>query len=509
MLEGSVLDEASELEKDTRSTSIAESTLSPKPKSFTACKTKTSYAFAHPPPTRHNFLARPKVLLQLQRVSKTARPTPILEVLPSITFASKIGKRLPRHIRGKVGLGPDDFAIVNSEKYDTDEADNREPDDLLEDTRWDEREVVSIVSNLNRDKAEARPKAEIWLNKGQTWTASILPSGSYEFSVTDGDGLRTAARWVRKQQNGGMNSTSQTRSRSISEGQRFSFSLLNPDSRRHAIIATLDRHYIEVSDRYSHPPPTPRLDSTTPPTTLSEASADSQAYFPDSREALDSPIEVDDSLRTLIIVSGIWVAFQEGFSAIYNNSDASSAHSSVANSDSKSHRRSISLTSTPTKGTQCPSPERPKFGRANRASTALDYSAIHTSASFCQSAPATQTTPQRSGSTGAAFMNLVHARNNAAFSANKTGQLSPVGDLDDSDVEKASNYASTRGHGSGDIQLGNRPSLSRPTSRQTASRDPSPGSTISNGLSEMSLKKPRKLGKVFSLRRRTSGVPHS
>jgi len=516
MHEGSTPEEPSEVEDNTRPTSIADSNVSHRRRSLMGSKPKTTYAFGHPPPVsahKQHFHIRPRVLLQLQKLSKTARPTPVLEVIPSVTFASRVARRLPRTLKGKVGLGADDLVIVSSERYDTDESDAREPDDLLEDARWDEREVISVISNLNRGKIEGQAKAEIWMNHGQTWTASILVNGSYQFVFTDKHGLRTVARWVRKQANGLRISRPQNRSRAPSEEKRFNFSLLNPNSRRHAIIATLDRHSVEVSDRYNSPPISPSMqDVSTPTASLSEASVDGYMNFKETVPAPEYPIEVDENLRTLIIITGVWVAFQEGMSTSFNHQEVANGQPVSAYPHFIHQRRSISLnvnqlnTNQPS-NTLSRSPGKPGLAKTDSNSTVP--------LSFDTVSPA-RIPPQRSQSSGAAFMRRVTSRKS---STKRHSQLSPVGASEGSETERSSMDMSFSSH----ERMRNK-DLSRTAGSPLQPRDPSYEDSrdlplspvISSGQdqpkeasvsTEASTKRPTRLRKMFGWRRRAGGAP--
>lgn len=505
-------EEPSELEDSTRSTSLADSTLSPKRRSIAGSKSKTGYRFALPPPVglhKQHFHLRPRVLLQLQRTSKTARPVPVLEVLPSVTFASRVARRLPRTLKGKIGLGADDLVIVNSEKYDTDDSESRKSDDVLEDARWDEREIVSVISNSNKDKTEGRAKAEIWLNSGETWTATILANGSYNFVFTDRHGLRTVARWVRKQANGSRMSTPQNRSRALSEEKRFNFSLLNPNSRRHAIIATLDRHSIEVSDQYTSPPMSPDMQvASTPTASLSEASADDYVQFRDVTLVSEHPTEVGEPLRNLIVVTGIWVALQEDMSTIINHSEAVDGRTVSLNPNTKYQRRSASLTINKFNSDQSPalanlSPGTPGSGETTSKSAFP--------LSLKTKSPPVRTPPRRIQSTGTAFMRRMTGRNNAA---NKIGQLSPVGDFDGSEAESSSidigldsHEQSLKDDASSVILSSLRPRASSCESSQGSPLSPvisygQDSPEDAQGSKRSSTRRPSRFGKMFGSKRR-------
>ena len=559
LLEGSTLGEPSEEEgecheNDTQATSITEAVAKPRARSHSIpyTKTKTTFRLAHPPPVsihRQHLQIRPKVLLQLQRVSKTVRPKPVLEVLPSVIFAPRLARRFPRTFKGKAGLGADDLVIVSSENYDTAEADTQEPDELFHDTRWEEREIVAAICQPSKDKVGCRGKAEICLNHGPTWTASKLANGSYEFISVDEHGLQTIARWVlRPPRQRTLPTQNHPRSPSLEE-RRFNFSVLNPNSRRHAVIATLDRQALDISDRYSNPLAGPKSpDASTPSTVLSATSdnnlerqeghspylwhTDSRpgsvfdkhaqnsnrnsSYFPDFIPSTGAPIVMEEPLRTMIIVTGIWVAFQEGFSP---NLGPGSPTYGQSNSGSKHQRRSQSLTVN-ISSEQSPSPAKSRFGNTQRAGTKLQQTTSSDGAPLKESPRLLNTPPRRSQSTGSAFMRRVTSRKNSTA---KPDQLSTVSDLDGSGTEKClgDGYSAERNAGLRRPTLGSLPKRatgspmrgSRTSSYQSTLDSPLEP-VISHGLdptgekpvsSKEAPRKPRRLEKLFKVSRRTGG----
>ena len=421
VLEESTPEELSEEERatnDTRATSIT--TESRKPRTSTSSVKKAPKAvfhLAHPPPVsihKQHLHIRPRVLLQLQKISDTARPAPVLEVLPSFVFASRLARRFPRTFKGKAGLGADDLVIVGSEDYKTGRAESGEQDGIFEGDRWDKREIVAAICQSTRDEVACQGKAEICLSNGSTWGASRLASGSYEFTTTDEHGLRSVARWVPKQPRGAQLNTG--RGRSSSEEKKFNFSLLNPNSRRHAVIACLDRHSIEVSSKYSDPPtPLQNTASSTPTTSISATSVD---YAP------KDAIEVSPALRSFIIVTGMFVSFQEGFSSLFKTGDTTPTSPSLG---SKHQRRTMSLNGSQFGGDQLLSPTSPKFGPVAGNRTRLQ----HTSSSSAVPLASSNSQLKRTTSSGGAFMQRIKSRNNTAIKAN---QLSPVQGDDESEV---------------------------------------------------------------------------
>ena len=476
---------------DTRATSIAtESRRKRTSTSSVKRAPKSVFHLAHPPPVsihKQHLHIRPRVLLQLQKVSETARPAPVLEVLPSFVFASRLARRFPRTFKGKAGLGADDLVIVNSEDYKAEGSENGELDGIFEGDRWDKREIVAAICQPARDELASPGKAEICLSNGSTWTASRLASGHYEFTSIDEHGLQSVARWVSQQPKSTQQSLNAGRGRSSSEEKKFNFSLLNPNSRRHAVIACLDRHSIEVSSKYSHPPtPLQGTAASTPTTSVSATSVD---YAP------KDSVEVSPALRSLILVTGIFVSFQEGFSSLFKAGDSTPTSPNLG---SKHQRRTLSLNGSQFSGDQLMSPTSPKLGTVVGSRARLQ----HTSSSSAVPLASSNSQMRRTTSSGGAFMQRIRSRNNTAIKAN---QLSPVSGDGESEVER---MRTTTGKDNDQVS-----SVSSLYSETTTAGIEENLDTIAKGglgiVEERTLagpivtKKSSRLSKIFGLSRRT------
>jgi len=303
---------------------MAESSPAPLPQLSTKAKsprTKTIFRLAYPPPAKHKqrLSIRPRLLLQLHQTSTTSRPVPMFDVIPSVVFAPKIAKKFPRICRGRDGLGADDLMVVRSQKY---EASKDELDSRVEDEHSEAREPVAAICQTQNNTAKVGSPTEILFNNGRSCQAVVGRNGRYDFLFVDEEGLETTARWVPRH-----TTRSKARNRTISEPQeaKHTFSLINPGTRRHAVIATLSRNSIEICDRYSSPrsQASPKSASRSSVTSSSSQEEDCD-YFGALPVTEQGTVIVDESLRTLIIMSGIWVAFQEGYSPFYDCSRLSS-----------------------------------------------------------------------------------------------------------------------------------------------------------------------------------------
>lgn len=219
--------------------------------------------------------------------------------------------------RGKNGLGPNDLIVVMSELYERTVASIPERPPSSEDDDEDHREVVATICQMLQDDALQRGKAEICLNFGPTWEATPLPSGSYEFVAQTEHGLRIMRWALRAGRNRRM--SAQPSSEPREDTKRFTFSVIDPNTRRHPVIASMTRNQLEVFDEYS----TVTRSNTGPTTPSSAMSVISDLS---DNDALDlnpdaKVVAVEDGLRTLIIITGIWVAFREGWSSNFNYGD--------------------------------------------------------------------------------------------------------------------------------------------------------------------------------------------
>ena len=422
-----------ELSLETKTTSRADSGVASKRRSASSrTKTRTAFRLCHPPPIhihKQRLHIRPRVLLQLQKISKAARPTPIFEVLPSVVFAPRLARHFPRTFKGKAGLGLDDLVVVSSENYEAQDLHSDDIDDLF-DEKWDKREIIAAICQPSKDNYPyGQGETEICLHHGTSWTASQRRNGTYEFACTDDCGNRTVARWVPKQ-------TRSDRTPSISstpEEKRFNFSILNPNSRRHAIIATLDRQTIEVSDHYSHPPTSLSSQASYTPTTSSSLVSDEhKTPSMEASQAARDHIEVDDALRTLITITGIWVAFREGFSPNFKYGQSTQFPSTSPNRAPGQKHRSLSLNANQFNNNQFAIPKSPSHSLSGATQTRNDLRQTVSSSTVPLSSYPPFTLPQRSVSTGTAFMQRVSTRKSATP---KATSLSPVGDFEGSDTE--------------------------------------------------------------------------
>ncbi|KAK0891529.1 hypothetical protein LTR02_013979 [Friedmanniomyces endolithicus] len=311
-------------------------------------KPKTCYSVCHAPNASRsrNMHRRPRSLLQWHRLSPNARPVPAFEVISQANFNVRLTKDITRVFRAKHGLCPNDFVVLRAETYTT--ADEAE-------TGQEAQDIIGLICNRRKDSNKDEPssssitekeKAKICMASGAEWEICSLPTGGYEFFTTDSHGLGLKVRWVPKKDKDGKRATTK-------DGrQRFNFSTISANSRRHPVIAVLSSTEMEVYDAYRvpdinlTPTPTPQRNGNS---ALTEAMEDEGASLQDQRET-------DDALREVITMTAIWVTFKEGWSPTfkadgYKDKDAVNGAGSravsimsVPNSPSKS---ALDLTTPP------------------------------------------------------------------------------------------------------------------------------------------------------------------
>ncbi|ROT36450.1 hypothetical protein SODALDRAFT_325784 [Sodiomyces alkalinus F11] len=303
------------------------------PSSSSRPRQATSFVLAYPPPTlrtkqRRFVQIRPRLLLQLRQLSPDKRPKPAIDVLATCVIAGTHAvPRLVRHVPAMVralrgsSLGRDDLVIAKSEDYD---APSYGKDDTTSEKDLEKREWVAVVSPLSplfplfplapssRDQGrnESVDRAEIVLADGAAWTAKTLPNGSYEFvHVDDAAGRTRTARWVKRSAKAGR--TAATAGGAVSPApdaeSRFTFSMIDPGSRRHPILATLTPSHLEVMRSYK-PPLRSAAAPPSSPGFRGDDDDDAAVGSPPSRRSLP----VDEATRNLIMATSVWVSLHAG-----------------------------------------------------------------------------------------------------------------------------------------------------------------------------------------------------
>ena len=368
-------------------------------RSSAAPRSKSQFQLRYPPPApkqRQRLHRRPKVLLQLHRVSHHSRPTPTYDVLPSSSFTTRLARKFPHTFKRKNGLGVDDLVVATSENYSTTTADADLSDDGAVDEKASSRDIVAAISQPPPRNTEDLRKAEICFNSGEVWIGSKQSKGGYEFVSTDKRGIKSIARWVPRRR-GLRRPTSDALGISTPlqpDDWAFNFSLIDPCSRRHAVIATMDAQSINVSDSYTKP--------------IVEGSAktsDSTLDKSASPSASDS-IEVDDALRTLIVITGIWVSFSE--ESTPHNDQLGPLPDKPSQVPTNHKRRSLSLNAS--KDSSSFASRSSEVVATNRPRPSLQQSGSTPLMSTSPTAVRSPFPPRRTQSVSAAFMRRANSR---------------------------------------------------------------------------------------------------
>ncbi|KAK3945491.1 hypothetical protein QBC46DRAFT_93294 [Diplogelasinospora grovesii] len=434
----------------------------------------TTYFLAYPAP---NMLAKkkvmqkvlPRLLLQLQTVSQDGRSRPMLEVFPSSRIAGpviapRLAKRFPGIFGVKHHLGYDDLVLVRRD--DDHESGGTDQPDSDDDEALEKRKLLAVYSPLKHSE-----DAEIVLDDGSVWVAHPLPSGSYDFVHTDVHGLRTTARWARRSASaapsastsqpvpemGATTTTTQFTSSTAAPQTRFTFSIINPLTRRHPVMATLtpstldvQETYTTVSSSYGRFPPTrpmsrtvsmssthsiplsPRNTTQSSPVPSADVHTPTGIVVPSPEPQPERTVhDVDTKTKMLISVTALWVALRSGWSPNYtpssNNSTTtelpgagtgslrsrrntwSRSHTNASELFAQQHHRAESESQLQE---QQPPPPQPgiikrysmplteKCKERARAMSPAPSVASSTKSSSSKNLP----TPRRATSTGAAFM---------------------------------------------------------------------------------------------------------
>ncbi|KAF7551020.1 hypothetical protein G7Z17_g5299 [Cylindrodendrum hubeiense] len=290
-----------------------------------APRKSTQFILAHPAPRlrpkqRRLSQVRPRLLLQLQDLNDK-RPIPAFDVLPaSLVVGSlivpRLAKRSPRLFCAKPSLGLNDLLIVRSEDYETPAS----PGSLDEEDSLDQRDLIAVIGPLPHMGDDA---AEIVMDDGSTWEASLMANGSYEFIGVDERGRISTARWVRKAASAiaspfraaaSTASTSTPPSSPAPPEFKWTFSMIHPDTRRHPIMGTLMSNALDVFDTYNtmsassgrYPPTRPApVDPTGAPDWMAPNPASAEGRLTKA---------VPEDIKLLMVVTSAWINLrQEGW----------------------------------------------------------------------------------------------------------------------------------------------------------------------------------------------------
>lgn len=359
----------------------------------------TNYLLAVPPPNLSSKKVlfkniRPRLLLQLQQLAAKERARPTIDVFPASLIAGPLAAapyihRFPRMFGAKGELGPRDLILVKSEDYTADSGE----DDESSSSR---RQPVAVFSP-GHGQAEC---GEIVLDDGTTWTCTNQKS-HYSFVHVDEHGSSTTVRWVKRSPSKRISSAPVSTGNPLSPSipgsgndvadsdYQYTFSIINPLTRRHPIMATLSSQSLEIYDEYT----TPSSSSNRyPPSRSVSGIVDSASCT--SRDPPSSPLSgnesttlrethlIDEDTKKLIMITGLWLALRLGPSLdIVDASESTSCSQETPRATPRV---------TPSSSFQCTFQSLPRRQTTSNTSTAPSVSQ--------------PTRIRRAMSTGAAFM---------------------------------------------------------------------------------------------------------
>ncbi|KAK0743270.1 hypothetical protein B0T18DRAFT_294532, partial [Schizothecium vesticola] len=268
--------------------------------------------------------------------TKDGRSRPCVEAFPASRIAGpvitpRLAKRFPGIFGVKRHLGYDDVVLVRRDDDDSLSEEDSDCEDL------GQGKLLAVFSPVKHSD-----EAEIVLEDGSIWVAKPRPNGSFDFVYHDIHGVPKTVRWARR------NTVSQHPTPPVDPSTgtplpsstpppaRFTFSIINPLTRRHPVMATLSQSLLEVQDTYTSVSPSHsrypphrvagRTLSMTglPPVSFAGAANNSpakrmsvgsstEAERDDGVIALQSELEparavhsIDDATKMLISVTAMW-----------------------------------------------------------------------------------------------------------------------------------------------------------------------------------------------------------
>ena len=171
---------------------------------------------------------------------------------------------------------------------------------------------MAVICQVGKNNGGSRGLAEIVLSDGSVWVATPLPHGLYEFVTVDERGNRITARWVKRSRRNAVESAGTSES-------KFTFSIIDPYSRRHPILASMTNDTLDIPDFYTSVSSSAAKNPPTSP--IRRFHADPQFQPLDELRPERTTHAIDETLKTFIQVTGIWVALRQGLSPYFKYND--------------------------------------------------------------------------------------------------------------------------------------------------------------------------------------------
>ncbi|RKF62615.1 hypothetical protein GcM3_146006 [Golovinomyces cichoracearum] len=386
------------------------------------------FHLAHPAPTMTQtqklLKIHPKILLQLQLLSSQSRPKPSIDVLPSSVLIPRITRKFARLLRGKGELGSNDVIVVRSEDYDNNTDYSAEDSDTDEEGLAN-RDLIAVICQMPRIKGTSLGVAEIVFSDGSTCIATPLPGGRYEIRFREEEGYEITAHWWIKRYPKAEDVKSLGYA-DVNSDLKYAFSVIDPNFKRHPIMATITHKNLEILDSYT------TLSSSCgryPPTSsfrdCSKDSGDMEDIVVPDRTTHN----IDKKMQTLIQVTGIWVSLRQNWSPCFRYNDALAIACSSKPTQHNGRVRSSSLTiETGRRRSVVCSPGTPNSTQNNTKSLTLGNSIRRVSVraksiNGDSGRSETQKRPERTLSAGKAFVQraAAHRAATSATSKNTSG----------------------------------------------------------------------------------------
>jgi hypothetical protein len=304
----------------------------------------TRYALATPAPqllTKQRLLVqiRPRLLLQLQKLGDH-RPTPAYDIVPSSIISGsiiipKLAKTLPRLFGTNSELGQDDLLIIRSEDYSQEKCEEAASGHAV----FDNRDLLAVISPLPQMGDDC---SEIIMDDGTVWTSRRLANGSYEFNTVDSLGNTSTARWVKRSLRQSVTAETldgSSASSPLPAEYKWTFSMIDPSTRRHPIMGVILRNELEMFDTYTTlSSSSGRFPPTKPfnlPTTITEPGSLSAT----GKEVRQTEL-VFERHKKLMIATASWISLRsQGWPAALNPKMRRSNSCRRVNSGKKAERR--------------------------------------------------------------------------------------------------------------------------------------------------------------------------
>lgn len=130
----------------------------------------------------------------------------------------------------------------------------------------------------------------------------------------DANGHKTTARWIRRTNRVGVDLTDLNARPEV----KFVFSIINENLRRHPILATLTQSKLDIPDFYTSIGSAGKCPPTSPIRGVAgESESDTM-----EEESQRRTFTIDEATKSLIQVTGIWLALRQEWSPYFKYNDS-------------------------------------------------------------------------------------------------------------------------------------------------------------------------------------------